>query len=279
MPGLNTTGVPTTTDYNLGRGAIYFASIDANKQPQGFRHLGNASAFAINLESESIEHQSSRQGLRLVDKEVLVSQKAGVSMTLEEINFQNVALFLSGSAVDNVTNPAAGGNILEFEMYSAANKGEWYDLIDDSGDRLYDIVAGNLTIEYGAGPGTALTQGTDYTVDAVMGRIFLVSTGAHVDGEALRMAYTSATTEQTLDQVRGLTQTSIAGAVKFIAQNPANSDAQTEYEFHSVTLKAEGDFSLIGDEFTEMQLTGTAESASDAFPNSPVVTITTHADA
>jgi hypothetical protein len=44
-------------------------------------------------------------------------------------------------------------------------------------------------------------------------------------------------------------------------------------------LKAEGDFALIADEFTTMQLTGTAETNADADADSPTLTIRTHANA
>jgi hypothetical protein len=63
------------------------------------------------------------------------------------------------------------------------------------------------------------------------------------------------------------------GALKFISQNPANNDESTEYQFHQVSLKAEGDFAQISDEFSQMQLTGTAERNTTADADSPTLTI------
>jgi hypothetical protein len=64
--------------------------------------------------------------------------------------------------------------------------------------------------------------------------------------------------------------------MKFVAENPADNSEKTEYQFHKVTLRSEGDFSLIGDEWTTGQLTGTVESNSTADPDSPYVTTRTY---
>jgi hypothetical protein len=75
MPGVNTTGKPQTTDIRLGRGALHFAALDpTTRKPLGFRHLGNCIALTLNVESETLEHFSSRTGVRSVDKEIILSQ-------------------------------------------------------------------------------------------------------------------------------------------------------------------------------------------------------------
>ena len=77
------------------------------------------------------------------------------------------------------------------------------------------------------------------------------------------------------DEVRALTQTNVIAALKFIGENPANNDAQVEYQFHQVSLKADGDLSAIGDEFSVMGFTAVAETNTTLDPNSPTLTIRT----
>lgn len=271
MPGPNLTGTPNTADYNLGRGIVYFASL-TNGLPGAYRDLGNAPEFNISVEVETIEHQSSRQGLRVVDKEVVISQKVTLTITLDELNSENLALFFSGSQ-GTLTNPAVSAQT-EFEMISSVELGRWYDIVDDSGVRAYNFTSTNaIDIDNGTDD-TNLVAGTDYTLDAEMGRIFFHSDASAIEaGEAVDVAWSLDAGNVNVNEVKALTTSAVVGALKFISVNPAAADAKTEYQFHQVSLKADGDFSLIGDEFTTMQLTGVAERNETADADSPTLTI------
>lgn len=287
MPGINPTGLPDTDDYNLGRGTVYFALLDGTtKLPISYRDLGNAPEFSISVETETLEHQSSRQGLKITDKEVLISQKVNLSLTLDEINFQNLAILLSGTAHDQ-TGPApatvngavagTAGLVSNWIPLAKVDLGKWYDLstlIEGTGDRMYDLTPSDVQLEENPAGG-ALSQATDYTLDAEMGRIFLLTSGTIDDSKGLDLTVAAKAGAFRIDEVRALQATAIVGALKFISENPANADKQTEYLFHQVSLKAEGDFSLIGDEFTQMQFTAVAETQAIGSPDSPTLTIRT----
>lgn len=277
MPGINTTGRANPNDYNLGRGKVYFSSLGTSPPstdlPLGYRDLGNATEFNVTVESETLEHQSSREGLKVVDKEVIVSQKLSLSVTLDEVNFQNLALFMSGATAShtNATTPT----LTTVAANTHLGEGYWMDLVDQNGVRCYDVasVAFDVTEHGGAG-----TVDTDFLLDKPMGRIFLIVGQSNLSNvtAADDIKYTvtmAASKPASVDEVRGLTQTSIAGALKFVAENPANADAETEFEFHKVSLKAEGDFGLISDEFSTMTLTGAAEKNEVSSPSSPTLTI------
>lgn len=271
MPGPNVTGKPNTEDYNLGRGIVYFAPL-VNSVPQGYRDLGNAPEFNISIEVETVEHQSSRQGLRVVDKEVVISQKISLTVTIDELNFENLALFFSGSKATHV-NPAKSAQA-EFEMVASVELGRWYDIKNAAGARAYRFTSTNaLDVDNGT-DNTDLVLGTDYELDAEMGRIFLLSTAVNISaGEALDITWSLDGTNVDVNEVQALKNSAVVGALKFISVNPAAGDARTEYQFHQVSLKAEGDFSLIGDEFTTMQLSGVAERNETADADSPTLTI------
>jgi hypothetical protein len=281
MPGLNTTGTPNTADINLGRGALYFAELDATTQkPLGLRHLGNCTGFTITVELDTLPHYSSRSGTRYLDREVVLTQGVKVGVTLDELNYQNIALFLAGTATAGVTNPSRT-SVTDQQISAAAYKGQHYLMLNASGQQLMDC-DGTITVKSGSGSvgtATTLTSGTDYTVDRKWGMIFLLSTGAHVEGNKLWFSYTTSTAEKTYDKVDILTQTKISGFLRFVSINAANSDKQQVLDLHSVNLKADGEVPLIGDEFSTLTFTGAAERNEIGFPSSPVGRFYTHADA
>lgn len=282
MVAINTTGKPRTEDYNLGRGKVYLAALDSNGLPDGngWRDVGNATEFNLSIEVERLEHTSSREGLATVDKEVVISQQLSVSLTLDEINADNAALFFSGETASH-TNPAVAGISKITDFVPAVKLGRWYDIkttaygASTPGERAYDIQkSADVTLEEGTTP-TTLVEGTDYELDLKQGRFFLLSTATNIaDGEDLDMTLAAnGSASATMDETRGLTKSAVTAALKFVAENPANNDAEAEYTVHKVSLSAEGDFSAIGDEFTTMQVTGSAEKNETADSASPTLTI------
>lgn len=287
MPGLNVTGQANTDDYSLGRGRLYLADLTSGLPgDSGWRDLGNCPEFNCNLEVETLEHQSSRQGLKVTDKQVVISQTLNISFSLDEINFQNLALFFSGtSAAAALTNPTIAG-VAETTLVTTAPDytavgGRWYDLTNAAGTvRAYDIATANLTLNSDTGgDDNVLVENTDYILDEKLGRVFLIGGGSIDPGDDITFTLSADAGAVNPDEVKALTQTNVVAALKFVAENPANNDAVTEYQFHQVTLKAEGDFALIGDEFTTMGFTAVAESNTTADADSPTLTIRTHANA
>lgn len=300
------TGQANPSDYIIGRGIIYFASVNSSGFPLEFRDLGNAPEFSATLESEKIEHQSSRQGLKQTDKEVVVSLSASITFTLDEINFDNLALFLSGSTKEysQAATAVVGVENMVLSTPDAARPelalGRWYDLYvradmstgaaypgDATDERVYNINSSPaVAIEYDIGGTPTTLPTTDYVVDLVMGRIFIIDNAANraafISGGALvkntcNVDFTPTAT--TMQEVQGLTASDISGALKFIQKNAADRSVQTEHQFHAVTLSAEGDLALIGDEFVQMQFSGSAESREAVDAEAPVVRSRSYADA
>lgn len=274
MPGPNTTGTPNTDDYNLGRGIVYISTL-VNDLPVDWRDVGNATEFNLTIETEVLEHFSSRSGVRVKDKEVVVSTEVNVSFTLDELNDENKSLFFLGEKGTHTNASIAG--FAEHEMITGAVLGRWYDIESSTGARAYDIDSTDLTVEVGA---NALVLGTDYTLDAEMGRIFLPVTATDgagggagsLAGQDIDVTLAAEATASVVDEVKALTNSGLVAAIKFISVNPAASDARTEYQIHKATIKPEGDFSLIGEEWTTMTLTGACEANETADADSPYLT-------
>lgn len=266
MVGLNTSGNPDTANYVLGRGELYFSRLTAGGFPDdsGFRDLGNAPEFSITIDVEDLEHFSSRAGLKVLDKKFVISQAASIAFTLDEISFNNLAEFVSGST--GTYDNGHDTTVSDVDVTASVVQGRWYDIYNSANTttrrRVYNMGATGYVYSFDkdvAGVDTLLVEGTDYILDKKMGRIQII-VGSVTCPNGAKLQYTcttAATTPKDLDQVSGLTVGTIEGALKFI-QVDAVTGERTEYHFHKVQINADGDFSLIGDEVTTMGFSGAA---------------------
>lgn len=281
MPGINLTGAPNTRDYVLGRGVIRFAKnnpLTGLPDVNGFRDLGNAPAFTVTQTTEDLKHQNSRSCLKFTDKRFVLSQEVGLSFQLDETrNFENLAMFLSGtvSIYDNAHDTA----FVDAIQVSAVKKGNWYEMRNATGERIYDLTAAGMvyTIEKGPAPGTVMVLGVDYEVDASMGlfRVIPASVVA-VDGDSIIMTITTpATTPNDLDQVNALLVSEVTGTLLFVQDNAGDCGTKVEWRFHQVSLSPDGELPMIGDEVSVMSFVGIAQVNSFITDPSQVLTVRT----
>jgi hypothetical protein len=274
---INSTGKPDTRDYFLGRGIVYLAELDANLLPVSWRDLGNSPAFSITVESEELLHQSSRTGLRITDKRITLSQDISLSFQIDELSHDNLALFFTGDTV-SLTNPAVAGVASmgsPVAITANAELGKWYDLktvysgVHESpgGTSVKTAFSADSVpkIRRTSGVPMDLVLGTDYEIDRFMGRVFVKSNATNVAAgdDIAWYSAADATAPATLQVMRALKGSVRDFALKFVAENPANSAEKIEYDFHSVQISADGDLSLIGDEFSVAGFTGSAQKNSN----------------
>lgn len=283
MPGLNTTGAPNTRDYTLGRGIVRLAQLTAAGLPDsdGFRDLGNAPEFNISMEVEELPHQSSRQGLKFTDARCTVSQEVQLSFILDEINFQNLSDFFAGSTASYDNPHDTTFDHPDALVTSSLKVGNWYQLKDDNGARVYNLDATGTVYSFEQDPaGTPATlMADDYEIDEAMGLVRFLSGGTTSlsDGDVIGFAITvGASTPQDLDEVSALQREAVEGALLFIQSNACDQGQKTEFLFHKVSLSADGDLSLIGDEFEQMSFTGIAQVNSGVSETSQVMTARTY---
>ena len=284
MPGFNTSGAPNTRDYTLGRGIVRLASLTAAGLPDadGFRDLGNAPEFGITVSAEDVRHQSSRTQLKFTDKRCTVSQEVGITFVLDEMNYENLADYFSGDT-EVYTNPHDTPWVgHETAIVAAAVKiGNWYQLKDDNGVRVYDLAAASLTYSFEEDPATAavaLAKDVDYEIDEEMGLVrFLPASILVADGDTVGWEITTgAAAGQDLDQVNALTKADVVGALLFIQTNACDQGNKSEYLFHKVSVVSDGDLPLIGDEIQTASFTGVAEVNSGVSDTSQVLTVRTY---
>jgi hypothetical protein len=278
MPGPNTTGTPNILDLMLGRGEVFVADLKTDGTPKGFRHVGNVPSISVGTSIETKEHFSSMSGLKAQDLQVVLSDSRSITLQLEELNHQNLAIAFSGETATETNSGYAG-----FSEHLMVDDGEllaghWYEIKNAAGLRAVDVDGTKLTVKTNEGPPNTLVEGVDYDLDAKFGKIFMRADSTDVtDAVALEVGLLVTLTAdssavQTSNLVKGLTSVPVAKAVKIIIENAASGE-KTEVQFHKVRLKANGDMSLISDEWQVLPLEGAIEENTGADANSPYFTV------
>lgn len=182
---------PSTDNYTLGKGILYFDQFDALGNLTGERDLGNAPALSFNMTIDMLDHFSSRSGLSSKDKQVTKQITPSFKFTLDEINRENLGMLFYGNmedvtqaAVDAATTvlPAIVNKNLYYDL-GARKVGIWaVDVIWEVGMSAADVPDDSqLSNVSGASP-------TDYreAIHALGNRIYLreaVGTGLSASGD------------------------------------------------------------------------------------------------
>lgn len=282
----NTSGKSEPQKYVLGRGRGYITTLTAGKLPglDGWRFFGNLKDMSLNVTEETIKHMSTQSGLKKVDREASISIDISGTFTAEEFNTANLADFLRGTVATH-TNPAIAGYAAAV-LTTSLVKGRWYDLIEVTTlERAYDVDAADLTVRRDpAGTPATLVQGIegvgDYWLDTKMGRIFFWEasvTGALVAGDTIDAAVAADAQASVVTEVKAVVASDVDCAFKFIQENANEANAEVEWQFHLVKLKASGDLALIGEDWAGMTFAFAAEENSTlGGTDSPTLTIRSH---
>ena len=265
----NTTGLPNPDDYVIGRGRLFLAPIDAiNGRPLGFRFVGNAPSFSWTVATETLEHKASTGGLKTIDKEVVTEVTTTVSFGTDEVNGNNLNDFLLGAIDSSATNAAkVGFASREVAAAGTVAAGRSYDIVNAAGDLAIGASEANVTVTLG---GTPLALGVDYSFDyekgtatsADSGQVFLLASSATVAANvagALDIGVSADASLPDLTRIEGLENTSKTYALLFVAENPADNDNIGRIEFHKISLKPDGEYQGIGDDWAVLAFTGKAE--------------------
>ena len=180
---------PSTDNYTLGKGVVFFNQKNAAGVYLGERDLGNAPAFTFNVALEKLEHFSSRGGLKAKDKEIISQITPGLAFTLDEVNKDNLAL-LTLADIDEITQ-AMGAASAEAVVARLGKRTDlafrelssWLLPYDDSAADNVIFVAGEVVTGAGGATGIVLAV----TGDATSGTLTIVKTNAtaFVDDEAI----------------------------------------------------------------------------------------------
>lgn len=229
----------------LGKGEVYFAQFKPGTQiPGGERFLGNCPEFTMNREAEKLEHFSSTRGMRLKDDEDTVGVTNTSTISCDDVSPANIALWMLGEAL-TLTTAAATAQTDTFEDVAP---GLAYQLgVTDASPTGARNVA-NVVVTKGATP---LTLGTDYEVDATLGRITLLDndTTTVIEGDDLDVTFDiSASTRAQIVS----SSASAEGALRFISYNPKGQ--KIDYFMPWVKISPNGEIALITEEYMTIPL-------------------------
>ena len=200
-------------NYTLGRGKVYFSRFKSGTTtPEGFFYIGNTPEFSLNIESQTLDHFSSDEGIREKDDSVPLEVNRSGTLTTDNIDPKNVALFFFGddstvvqsavaSHVESFTNIKAGHS---YKLGVSTLNPAGYFGIDPSGfsvvEALGTAATGSITIaSTGPTAGQVITiGGVAYTFVAAL------STGPTVANQ-IKTSATPATVAQAIaDALNGV---------------------------------------------------------------------------
>ena len=233
-------------NYTLGRGELHFDKFAPGTfNKTGERYLGNTPELNRTTESENLDHFNSDRGIRVKDKSIVLEKNDSGTFIADEISDENVALWFLGT--QNVIAQSATASIVENIPANRLKPGTYIQLgesqANPTGNR--NVTMTSVTSDP---VGTTFTDLTDYTVDAELGRLYIVPGGA-IDGTS-PLIVTYATAASTRTQIVVGEGTTIEGALRFISYNPTGP--RRDYYWPYVQLRADGDFAMKGDEWQQL---------------------------
>lgn len=224
----------------LGSGDLYFDRYSDTGASTGYVSVGNATVFSIKENAELKERISKQRDTfgQALDA-VYIKQPAEITVTIDEASRENLAMALLGTgSVVAAGSPVAVTN----EPITAAH---------DRAVKLANENVSTVVVTNTAGT-TTYVVGTDYTVNARLGLVTALSTGAITDAQALHVDYSHTTPAQIV--VSGSVQPVIHGRFLLDGKNQVTGkDVRVECEARVSPTEAV-DF-LSGD-FVPMTLQG-----------------------
>lgn len=231
-------------NYTLGRGKVHFARFKpGTKDPDGFFYIGNTPEFSLTIESNSLDHYSSDFGIREKDESVPLEVNRTGSLTTDNIDPKNVALFFFGD--DSVITTAAAAG--QSETISAINAGHSYKLGSSSANPAGVFGLDTATpVTCATNPGgTALVEGTDFEVDYENGIItFIEGSAVATTGADIDVNYAIAANSRSR-VISG--SEPVEGAMMYVTKNPKGDDSVIYLPY--VKIAPNGDYALKGDDW------------------------------
>ena len=247
---------PSPNNLLLGHGVLYFDQFDSSGVKTGELDLGNCTAFSITPSVETKEKRSSRTAQSGLLQRAVVSQNYSLKITGDEFSAENLALTLLGSVstVSQTTSTITGETIT-----TSSVQGRWYPV----SKRMLSTVVVKVS-------SSAKTLGTDYKIDATLGRIYIVPGGGIVDGSTVTVDASAAVISAKPKVIAGTTP-NLVGYLRYVA------DPVTGPKHHvqcwRVNLTPSGELGFITDDYGNWELTGEILDDSTNHPTEPYFTI------
>lgn len=249
----------------LGKGSVLLDIFDSNGNPTGFRHLGNATKFEIQLKDEMAElYQSINKSVTLIAS--ALKKRQGV-VSIVGTDFSSVHGVITQMAAAKTSLTTTTTPITNETLISAAATanclGRYFRTANPNIGTLTDLKQNSI----------ALTANTDYVLaDALHGVIYIPLTSTINTGgtEAVTADYTPLA--GSFDQVAAATVPFQKGHILFVP-DPVDGQHIT-VDVWQVNLHPNGQMGLIADDYGNWELEGDILDNTAATPNAPFYQLT-----
>ena len=238
----------------IGKGQVFLAqhaSLEPTTPAVGYRDVGNCPGVSLTVNSETLQHYSSRGGIRVKDDETIIEVSRTGVLRIDDMGVDNIAMFFFGNA--QVLNVAAQTSLTEVIAGANVQKGRSFQLGVDLSTRPtgYRSVSIDSVALTGA-PGTtypATDAGVvNWELDAARGFLTIGKASNIADGAGLTVTYDVAAHRR---QMILSGNTEKAFSMQFHAYNPKG--ALIDYYFPFVKIRPNGDLQLISEEYMEVE--------------------------
>jgi hypothetical protein len=247
---------PNPANVILGRGMLFIDNFDASGNRTGQQAIGNVTAFDVENKVEIKEKYESMDPASSLYARGVTRETVTIKITGDEFTLDNLARAVLG-AVTTVVGTGATVTAETVTPTGGAVLGRYYDLAHRNVTAMTDLKQG----------ATTLVLGTDYTVDLVRGRVYLLPTSVTITpGTALTADYTYGT--YTYNAVNVATVGTIDAYLRFLG-NPVKGPTY-EAEFWHVSFTPTGTLGFIADDFGNWTLEGLVIADPIGHPTQPI---------
>lgn len=238
---------PSQNNLTMGRGRIYIAKHQpCVSRPRGFRYVGYTDGFSISVETDSTDYNGKEGGTDEVAQSVTTSITRTATINLNDINPENLALFLLGKVENNTVDEMED----EKDEVEDINLGESIQIGESSDNPVGVRSLTEVSVAKDGDGGSDLEEGTDYEVDLETGVLTLLKDAENIeDGDDIEITYSTEGYSQSI--VVSGNQTATV-TLRYIADNPAGPDRHILATM--VRLTPDGEYDLKSDDWQELGL-------------------------
>lgn len=249
-------------NYTLGGARLWFDELidTTNNYYAGMVDLGCIEEAPIAMNPTYQEHFCAHTGTRLKDRKIVKEVAMTITVTLVEVDPENMRLFFLGGDITRTSASVGGGSVTDEPMKLVGTDRR----ILRYGKNATSIVVTDTG-------GTPYTLTTDYVVEDYYGfkSIRRVSGGGIADGEVVLVDYSYDILENR--SFNPFTNILKVGRAKFTGVSDTGQEMIADFDYVSITPT--GDFSWNSDDWTTFQLEIEVLDNSVAAPSAPFGTV------
>lgn len=225
---------PKTNNFTYGKGEVHFSLFKPGTFiPAGFRYIGNTPQFGWQTAIQELDHFGSDHGVGELDFSIQTQVTRSGTLVTDNVDLDNIALNFLGTRA-TVAQTATTANTETFvDVLAGMSYQVGMTVARPAGVRLIS----NVTVKVGA---VSKVLGTDYTVDAQRGMIYIIPGGSIVSGTDDIIVTYDTVLSSYAQTISG--HNAIEGAIMFIADNPAGDNI--DYFVPRARLSPNGEFAL-----------------------------------